>query len=79
MFKLLIKLFCVFLFIISGILFFFYLKTYNLPYNSEGRYFDPEHDVVHHEQVVIPYLVISIFLFIVSVVLFIFQAKLDKK
>ncbi len=35
------------LFIFNG---YFFLKTYHLPYNDQGRYFDEESSLVYHEQ-----------------------------
>lgn len=78
MFGILIKFFCTFLFIISGILFFFIWKRIIFPITQKET-ISMKKVLLYHEQAVIPYLVISIFLFILSIVLFIFQSKSDKK
>ena len=49
-----------FLTVAFGIL---YLKRNELPYNSEGRFFDEAESVVYHEQSLISILMIALFLF----------------
>jgi hypothetical protein len=49
-----------FLTVAFGIL---YLKRRGLPYNSEGRFFDEAEAVVHHEQSLTSFLLITLLLF----------------